>query len=318
MTQPILGIFRERRDIETFEFKADHYRQAYDEIISQLQNKGVYVAVLMGQSTYRGNGQFSKHWVLTKDADGILGYEKRGPITVDALYDKDHFKTDGYVSVVNDPRLYELCWSKEKTYELLSVFHPKTIEAMTDQELPAVINALPGDKVALKERTGSSGDGVFVGTKEEALHSGLTPPLLVQEFIETAAGVPGITNKRHDIRVVLANGEPIAATLRTPPDGGLKSNIGYGGEHRLLDIEDLPKELLGMCQKIDERLKNYGNFRLYSVDFGLTPNGWRMFEANGMPGAISRGRGKQAVAYQDKLTTFLCQVAIAGQEGAKP
>ena len=47
MRQPILGIFRERRDIEEFVFKAFHYEQAYHEIIDQLNEKGVYVAVLM-------------------------------------------------------------------------------------------------------------------------------------------------------------------------------------------------------------------------------------------------------------------------------
>jgi glutathione synthase/RimK-type ligase-like ATP-grasp enzyme len=114
--------------------------------------------------------------------------------------------------------------------------------------------------------------------------------------------------------VLLANGSLIAATLRTPPEGGFKSNIGYGGENKLLNIADLPADLIRICQEIDERLKSYGEFRLYSVDFGLTPNGWRMFEANGMPGVIARSRGEQAIEYQDKLTDFLKQVALYGKE----
>lgn len=312
MNKPILGIFREHRNIEEFVFKAAHYQEAYEQIIDKLHERGIYVALLMGQKTYQGNGKFSKHWVQIKQG-GKTVFEKRGPITVDAVYDKDHFVTDGKVLQVNNPELYKVCWSKEKTYELLGDFHPKTLQANTPQELSSYITAMPGDRVALKDLTGSSGDGVFVGSKSDALKTSLKLPLIVQEFIETSAGVPGITKKRHDVRVVLANGRPIAGTLRTPPEGGFKSNIGYGGENRLLSLTDLPADLLKLCQLIDARLKDYGKFRLYSIDFGLTPNGWRMFEANGMPGVIAQSRGPQALPYQEELADFLAQVARVGQ-----
>lgn len=306
MDKPIIGIFRERRD-NYFEFKAPHYRQAYVEIGLMLAEKGAYPAILVGQSTYLGNGKFSKHWLPVKNGTDFE-FEEHGEITVDMVWNKDHFVDDGRVLTVNPADLNEMCWSKNKTYEVLGEFHPKTIEVNNESELERAINNVPGEIVAIKELEGSSGDGVFVGSKHDALNSGLKLPVIVQEFIETSAGVPGITDKRHDIRVVLANGDPIAATLRTPPAGGFKSNIGYGGENRLLNTGDLPADLLEICKQIDEKLKSYGNFRLYSVDFGLTPNGWRMFEANGMPGVIALSRGEQASEYQNKLTDFLKKV----------
>lgn len=306
MDKPIIGIFREKRD-NYFEFKALHYRQAYVEIGLKLAEIGAYPAILVGQSTYLGKGKFSKHWYAVKNGDDFI-FEERGEITVDMVWNKDHFVDDGKVLTVNPADLNEMCWSKNKTYEVLGEFHPKTIEVNSEPELEPAINNVPGEIVAVKELEGSSGDGVFVGSKQDALNSGLKLPVIVQEFIETGAGVPDITNKRHDIRVVLANGDPIAATLRTPPAGGFKSNIGYGGENRLLNIDDLPTDLLEICKQIDEKLKSYGNFRLYSVDFGLTPNGWRMFEANGMPGVIALSRGEQAGEYQNKLTNFLKKV----------
>ena len=306
----MLGIFREKRDIEEFVFKARQYQQAYHEIIDQLNEKGVYVAVLMGQSSYKGNGQFSKHWVQVND-NGKYRFEKRGPITVDAVFDKDHFRDDGQVLKVNDDSLYQIAWSKERTYEVLGEFHPKSILANSEAELDDALSELPGEKVAVKALTGSSGKGVFVGSKQD-VHGEqelLEYPVLVQEYIETSGGVPGITDGRHDIRVVLMNGEPAIATLRTPPAGELKSNIGYGGMNRLVDISELPAELLAMCNEIDKKLKSYGKFRIYSVDCGLTPNGWRLFEINGMPGTINRDRGEPAWTYQDKLTTFLKHAA---------
>jgi len=314
MDQPVLGIFREKRDIEEFVFKAPHYQQAYYEIIDQLNEKGVYVAILMGQGSYQGNGQFAKHWVLVND-NGQYQFEKRGPITVDAVFDKDHFRDDGNVMKINDDRLYQVAWSKEQTYEVLGEFHPKSILANSEIELDEALAKLPGEKVAVKALTGSSGKGVFVGSKHD-VHGEqelLEYPVLVQEFIETNGGVPGITDGRHDIRVVLMNGEPAVAALRTPPEGELKSNIGYGGMHRLVDVTELPPELIAMCNEIDKKLKSYGKFRIYSVDCGLTPNGWRLFEINGMPGTINRDRGEPAWTYQDKLTTFLKHAAIEGR-----
>ena len=315
MRQPILGIFRERRDIEEFVFKAFHYEQAYHEIIDQLNEKGVYVAVLMGQGTYEGNGTFSKHWVLVNN-NGNYRFEKRGQITVDAVFDKDHFKDDGKVLKINTDRLYQICWSKEKTYEVLGEFHPMSILAHDTAQLDEALEKLPGERVAVKSLTGSSGLGVFVGDKSDVYGEQeiLKYPVLVQEYIETSGGIPGITDSRHDIRVVLLNGQPAIATLRTPPEGELKSNIGYGGHHRLLSVSELPSELLEMCEAIDKKLKNYGNFRIYSVDCGLTPNGWRLFEVNGMPGTINRDRGEPAWEYQDALTSFLKEAALAGHK----
>ena len=318
MEQPVLGIFREKRDIEEFDFKAPQYKQAYHEIIDQLNEKGVYVALLMGQGSYDGKAKFSKHWAQINN-NGVYHFEKRGPITVGAVFDKDHFKDDGHVLKINDDSLYNICWSKERTYEVLGEFHPKSLLVHDENELEQALVELPGEKVAIKALTGSSGTGVFVGSKRDVYGEQeiLEYPLLVQEFIETSGGVPGITTKRHDVRVVLMNGKSVIATLRTPPDGELKSNIGYGGEHRLLSIEEVPDELLSMCAAIDNKLKSYGKFRLYSVDCGLTPNGWRLFEANGMPGIINRDRGEQAWAYQDALTDFLKQAAIEGGKTTK-
>lgn len=312
--QPIVGFFRERRDIEDFVFKAPRYQQAYHEIIDQLNEKGVYVAILMGQSSYLGQGRFSKHWVQVNQ-NGVYSFEKRGPITVDLVFEKDRFNSDGKVMVLNNPELRNLCWDKHASYELLHDFHPKSIIADNLDELDNALADLPGELVAVKNLSGNSGQGVFVGLKKDFVFEDhpFIFPVQAQEYIETSAGVPGITDKRHDVRVVLANGEPVLSTLRTPPEGSLKSNIGFGGETRLIGLDELPQELFDLCSKIDERLAKFSEFRLYSADFGLTANGWRLFEVNAMPGTINRDRGEQALYYQDKLTDLLRDAAVFAQ-----
>jgi len=312
----VVGFFREKRDIEDFVFKAEQYKQAYHELIDQLNEKGVYVAVLMGQGSYLGDGKFSKHWVQVNNG-GTYRFEKRGPITVDTVLVKDFFDVPDTPEMlqINTQALRAISRDKHKTYELLSEFHPKSVIVDSASEVSRVIADMPGSHIAIKALEGNSGKAVYVGPKGEFDTAKFNFPLpwQVQEYIETGAGVPGITEGRHDMRVVIINGQAIIATLRTPPDGGYKSNIGYGGVTSLIGIEDIPAELRGLCAKIDEILAPYGSERLYSADFGLTEHGWRLFEINAMPGTINRARGPEAVYYQDKLTDFLKTAAKVGR-----
>lgn len=310
----VVGFFREKRNIDEFVFKAPQYKQAYHELIDQLNEKGVYVAILMGQSTYEGDGKFSKHWVQVNKG-GEYVFEKRGKISVDAVYVKDFFDANDNVLQVNTLAFRKICSDKHASYELLSEFHPVSRIVASQGELLDAIAEMPGDHVAIKALFGNSGKGVYVGKKTDfdPARFMFDFPLQAQEYIETDGGIPGIVEGRHDLRVVIMNGEAIISTLRTPPAGGLKSNIGYGGITRLVAVEHIPSELLGICAKIDEKLSGLGQERFYSADFGLTENGWRLFEVNAMPGAINRARGPEAVYYQDKLTDFLKSAAEVGR-----
>lgn len=309
--RPIIGIFRERRDITEFVFKAPQYRRGYEELIVELEARGAYVAILMGNGSYRGDGVFEHHWVVVPGEDGTYEFERRGPITVDVLWVKDQFDHEDLLLQINTPAFRRLANDKHASYEYLERFHPMSRLVYTDDELMEAIDAIPGEHVAIKTLYGNSGTGVYVGLKSTFTRAefGHEFPLQVQQFVDTSLGIPGITSGHHDFRVIIVNGEAIIATLRTPPVGGLKSNIGYGGETRLIDIEDVPLELRALCHDVDRALEELGAERFYSADFGHTDAGWVLFEINAMPGMINRDRGACAVHYQQKLATFLCDVA---------
>jgi glutathione synthase/RimK-type ligase-like ATP-grasp enzyme len=316
MNKPIIGVFREKRDIEEFVFKSAVYMQAYHELYDAIARKGAQVAILMGQGSYLGEGRFAQHWVQVKTDDGYQ-FEKREEIRVDAVYDKDGFISDGKVLVLNSIQMRDICHDKHASYELLEEFHPKSVIVHDAKELDDALAMMPGGKIAVKGLQGNSGTAVFVGDKTDA-HAEediLRYPVQVQEFIETAGGVPGIVEGRHDFRVVLMNGEPVVATYRTPPEGGLKSNIGFGGVSKLVPHAKIPAELREICTEIDKKLAPISTYRFYSADFGLTAYGWRLFEINSMPGVLAKERGSEAAYYQEKLTDFLIQVAKAGQKG---
>ena len=310
--QPVIGLFREHRDIETFVFKAAHYKQAYHELIDRINELGGYVAILMGQSTYKGNGVFTKHWVQVYDGSEYR-FEKRGRIKVDMLYVKDFFDAheDDHLLQVNTLAFRQLCSDKHAAYQLLEDFHPKSRLVHTVAESKEAFDDIPGTHIVVKTLYGNSGTGVYVGPKNEfsVTEYGKDFPWQVQQYVETERGIPGIAAGRHDFRVVLKNGEPVIATLRTPPDGEYKSNIGYGGETCLIDRSNIPEALVQLSCQIDVRLSSLGSERFYSADFGLTENGWVLFEVNALPGTLDRARGEEAIYYQETLAAFLVDIA---------
>ncbi|MDO4870638.1 MAG: RimK/LysX family protein [Candidatus Saccharibacteria bacterium] len=305
---PVLGFFREKNDTEEFKFKSPSYQQAYQELIELLNECGIYVAILMGQNSYVGHGKFSKHWVQVK-RDGQYVFEKRGEIKPDIVWVKDLFLADDVLQL-NSPAFRDIAADKHKTYELLSEFQPKSSVVYDYEQLTQAISETSGEMIVIKTLTGNSGLGVFVGRKTDFDYNQFAKefPLQVQEYIETNIGIDGIVDDRHDFRVVIINGQPIIATLRTPPEGGLKSNIGYGGMTRLLDVEQIPFDLKQIVAKIDQKLTAISQDRFYSADFGMTANGWRLFEINSMPGTINRDRGDPAIKYQQRLVEFLADL----------
>lgn len=315
---PILGFFRERNNTEEFKFKAPFYQQAYHELLEMLEQRGIYVAVLMGQSSYLGQGRFAKHWVQVK-RDGQWVFEKRGPITPDIVWVKDQFVADDALQI-NSAQFRQVCSDKNLSYDLLQQFQPRSSVVNNQAELERAVADLPGEMAVVKTPTGNSGLGVFVGLKQDFNYAEFNKPfpLQVQEFIETSGGIPGIVEGRHDFRVVTMNGEAIVATLRTPPQDGFKSNIGYGGFTRLVDVSEIPADLKELVAQIDAKLATISAERFYSADFGLTSQGWRLFEVNAMPGTLNRERGEPAVYYQQKLVEFLASVTERAMAKASP
>lgn len=315
---PILGFFRERNDTEEFKFKAPFYQQAYHELLEMLEQRGVYVAILMGQSSYLGQGRFAKHWAQVK-LDGQWVFEKRGPITPDIVWVKDQFVADDALQI-NSAQFRQVCSDKNLSYDLLQQFQPRSLVVNNQAELERAVADLPGEMAVVKTPTGNSGLGVFVGLKQDFNYTEFNKPfpLQVQEFIETSGGIPGIVEGRHDFRVVTMNGEAIVATLRTPPQDGFKSNIGYGGFTRLVDVSEIPADLKELVAQIDAKLATISAERFYSADFGLTSQGWRLFEVNAMPGTLNRERGEPAVYYQQKLVEFLASVTERAMAKASP
>jgi glutathione synthase/RimK-type ligase-like ATP-grasp enzyme len=304
-TQPTLGIFRERRDIDEFVFKAPQYEQAYYELYRKLQMAGLQLVLLMGQSSYVGGNRFSRHWQVVHSQNPKPKFVPAGAIEPDLILVKDELKFDAQARTLNDQKIIELAANKQATYELLGQFQPKTEAVINAAEFKFALNKIPSTLVAVKGFYGNSGEAVFVGAKSDIKPQTLPWPVQVQEFVDTSGGIPGLVEGSHDLRIILANGQPILGKIRTPPAWGLKSNIGYGGKSWLVSVAQLPKAAVSLAYQIDEKLTKLSPWRLYSIDLGLSPEGWKLFELNDKPGVVDLAQGEPAKNYQKDYVDFL-------------
>lgn len=74
-----------------------------------------------------------------------------------------------------------------------------------------------------------------------------TEPLVVQKYIPEA--------RRGDKRIIVVEGEPIAALLRVPPSGETRANLNAGGGAQAVDITDRERDI---CKALQPTLVERG------------------------------------------------------------
>lgn len=236
------------------------------------------------KKTYRRGGVFEGAWHFN---DGKFSLIKE-TLKIDLVYDRVtglSFPPQGdRLLIVNRPDFKKLCYDKWSTYQKLSRFMPKTVWVGDKTGLGKALDQITTERVVLKPYNGMKGLGVYIGPKEEAksfkFDAGYQQ-YIAQEFAETKAGVNGITSGRHDLRVVIANGQVVWCHVRTPAEGMLKANVAQGGDIKELDYESqFPTSIKKIVEQIaPDFYRDYDN-PIYSIDFGMAENGPVIFEIN--------------------------------------
>lgn len=135
----------------------------------------------------------------------------------------DVFSTSGNLAIARSR-------DKLRSLQVLSkhdVDMPKTVFASNKSSAKDIIALSGGAPLVLKILEGTQGVGVVLVDSEKAAKSvleafyGMDVNLLVQEFIEEAAGA--------DIRVLIVGGEVVGAMKRQGAEGDFRSNLHQGG-----------------------------------------------------------------------------------------
>ena len=211
--------------------------------------------------------------------------------------------------IVNDLRLSDLFTDKLATWEFFPTLVPTTWNAGGHD----VTARLHGDdlhpdlslrKIFLKPRYGERSRGIRITGPNrlmEHLESG-QPNYVIQPFLETHAGIPELgIQGRHDLRLILCNGEVVLAFVRVAAAGAYLCGFHQGGREIRVAPDRLPDRLLELAAMVDAQLAPYGP-RLYSLDVGIGRSGkiW-IYELNTMPGIVWDQQSAESRALHGKM-----------------
>jgi glutathione synthase/RimK-type ligase-like ATP-grasp enzyme len=295
-----VAVFFKDPEPKGYPFDKDEYWVAYQELDKEFHKLGARFYIVRSNDTYLGNGTFSKSWQF-KDGDLV----ETGEITVDKIYDKGSFKTDGKISVLNNEIINRICNDdKYETYKLFKKYCPETILVNNEEEFLKALFQIKGNKKVIKPIDGSCGKDVFIGDDEYLKNCQYKFPLLVQEFLDTSDGIPGIYQGIHDLRIIFINNEIGMCFFRTPPKGGLLANVSLGGSSIVVDHDCIPQSVLKIAKEVNQHLSQYGD-RIFSVDFGFGKGKPKIIELNSSVGLQENKRYPTAKIFKEKLTKFL-------------
>lgn len=223
---------------------------------------------------------------------------KEEKITFDAIFDRSprkNFPTpDIDTKTLNSLAFKKLANNKDQTYELLHAYMPKTFPITSEQDFKTALALFhPKEMAVFKPVDGFGGKGVII-TEAENLTTNLLVPnkkFILQKFVDTSKGVPGIISGRHDLRIIILDGTPILLQAREPKSGELRANIAQGGQCFEFPYEAAPVALRTIVETVHPIIDTAFSAPFYSIDFGIDSDGTPyIFEINdqiGFKGAIT-------------------------------
>lgn len=256
-------------------------RPVYLRLLELCQKEGWETYVLT-RKTYQGKGVFIGAW-LYKDGNLERVNEE---VTIDVVYDRTaghHFPIENDpLVVIDDLDFKRLCWNKWEQYNVVGEYMTKTLFLGTDRsKLSEILDQVSTELVVIKPINGLKGKGIYIGDKKGALEFPFKDiDYIVQEFIDTKGGIPGITSGRHDLRVAITNHIPVWCHVRVPPKDSFLANAALGGNLTEIDYETVPESVKEIVKKVSaEFSKKYDN-PIYSLDFGISEGRPYIFEIN--------------------------------------
>lgn len=256
---------------------------------------------------------FKYAWIY--EGEGA-NWKKVYNIIPDLIYDKTKARLETYLkkelmserySFINDLSFTRIVDDKFITSLIFPQWSKKSWMISSKKELELILPKLHSSKIVIKPISESGGKDVQIIKKSEALKvAGIGKEYLVQEFIDSSKGVPNVSKKMHDLRLVFVNDKLIYAYIREPKKGSFLANLAQGGSLIIVPKNKLPKNLQPIIKYAHEIFATFSP-RVYSMDFMFDEKGkpW-IVELNSMPGLFFTPEEKPHMIgmYKALLETF--------------
>lgn len=314
---PVIGIYFRGSD----PLVKPKYQQAYFDLQQLIEARGARPVIVREADTYLGNRCFSKHWIRGISPDHAL-YELGKEVTVDALFNRGRLILDDALAdvTINDSALEELADDKSATQRAFGGVMPPGIDlplsfVNDDAYIAQKLSTLQGERLVLKRSQGLGGTDVYVLPRDqivEVIRDNDPQNWVIQEYIDTIAGVPGIIDCEHDIRLIFLDNNLIGCVVR-PRDlwfKGLHDKRTY--RSFMIPISQVPADLVRLAHTVDQSF--VGMKRFYSMDFVYAKGTWYLLELNATSGLIPANRGPHAISILEKLADYVVAVATTAKE----
>ena len=261
---------------------------SYQSFVLFLKKRNHRVFLISKQSSYAGGLRFSN----TLEFEKNKFFWNQGEVIMDCIYDRSislEFPSDMISNkVINCLEFKKLCADKHLMGEFFGAWMPRTYCVGGGDIILEKIKKLDKNiKLVYKPKNGMCGRGIIIGYPKDIVLNIKEEEYILQEFIDTAAGIVGVVTGEHDLRIVFVGKTPCFANIRQPKAGSLISNVAKGGSIKEVLISELPRNIIRLATKIAEKInKTYGE-NVFSLDFGVVNGKPYLFEINdiiGFPG----------------------------------
>ena len=285
----------------------DHERTAirYAGLFDELAAHAVSACMAHGLASY--NAETHTFPGVTNVRHDVIADAAASRVVRDLTMPKDPANADLYNDrygpiLVHHPALNYYLTDKSNIARALPQFHPETRVAAAADILDAV-SAIPGERVVIKPVTGSRSKGVQLLPKTALSNSQFNSGnYLVQEYIDTSAGIPEFDIKgTHNVRILSIGSKVVGALARV--NGSNKDMLQNDVYGSYVPADDLPDTMHAAADAVHTELRRLSGHgaNIIAIDMmrGRGASGEQIdviCEVNRRPQRISRYDtvGKQA------------------------
>lgn len=255
---------------------------------------------------------FKYAWVF----EGSGGrWKKVNNIKPDLIYDKTAGRLEVYYKkevirrhypFVNDIFFTMIIDDKFITSLIFAKWSKKSWIVRNTEELLKYSINIRTSKIVIKPIAKSGGKGILILPKPKLKKVKLKEEMLIQEFIDSSRGVPGVTHGMHDLRLVFVNKKLVYAYIRKPKRGSYLANLAQGGSLIIVPKEKIPKSVHPIVRYANQIFESYEP-RIFTIDLMFDRNykPW-VVELNSMPGLYFTPEEKPSMlrVYAELLKVF--------------
>jgi glutathione synthase/RimK-type ligase-like ATP-grasp enzyme len=297
-------------------FSNKKYMYSYEYFYALCKKKGIQIFRASYEWYDYEKKLFKYAWIFEKNS-GI--WKRVYDIKPDLVYDKTKSTPEANLkssliranyAFFNDIEFSKIIDNKLAVGMLFSSWSKKNRLIKNLKHLSIALDKIPKkQKLVLKPANLSGGENVFIGTgaalmkKIKASKIKITDWML-QDFIDSSGGIPGIMKGAHDLRLVIIDTDIIYAYYRKPAAGSLLANLAQGGSMEIVPLKKLPKNIYPIVKKASQLFSGFEH-KIYTIDlmFDKRKTPW-IVELNSMPGMyFAPGQEKTRECFYNKVAS---------------